>query len=198
MPANRSRTVQWRRCLEQIHQRGGAVELAVARDYREDEAGSHLIWRIRLLHMDASELIVEQPMALGRLIPVEPGAELVVIIAIGQNRWMFSTTNLGTVEHPDGVRPHVMGELVSLGDASGRLLLRWRATVPFHDAFPQPATLWTGSGARGVPRGLLLGSTTIPPGPGPHVLALEVPPGGLEPRALVVRVREATATEESP
>ncbi|MHC5001513.1 MAG: PilZ domain-containing protein [Planctomycetota bacterium] len=104
MPANRSRTVQWRRCLEQIHQRGGAVELAVARDYREDEAGSHLIWRIRLLHMDASELIVEQPMALGRLIPVEPGAELVVIIAIGQNRWMFSTTNLGTVEHPDGRR----------------------------------------------------------------------------------------------
>lgn len=110
----------------------------------------------------------------------------------------FRVPVLARVEHPDGARPHVMGELVSLGDASGRLLLRWRATVPFHDAFPQPATLWTGSGARGVPRGLLLGSTTIPPGPGPHVLALEPPPGGVEPARLVVRVDERPAPEGAP
>lgn len=110
----------------------------------------------------------------------------------------FRIPALARIEHPDGVHPHVMGELVSLGDASGRLLLRWRATVPFHDAFPQPATLWTGSGARGVPRGLLLGSTTIPPGPGPHVLALEPPREGDEPAQLFVRVRETAPLEETP
>ncbi len=98
MPANRSRTVQWRRCLDQIRARHGAIELAIARDYQDDERGRHLVWRVRLLDIVNDELIVEQPVALGHVIPVERGSQLVVIIAIGQNRWMFSTTNLGLVE----------------------------------------------------------------------------------------------------
>ena len=102
MPANRSRTVQWRRCLEQIYERHGAIELAVARDYVEGEGGRHLIWRVRLLELSDNEIVVEQPMALGHTIPVQPGSELVVIIAIGQNRWMFPTTNVGNVEHQCG------------------------------------------------------------------------------------------------
>lgn len=102
MPANRSRTTQWRRCLEQVAQRNGSLEIAVAREYSDDEQGRHLLWRVRILQLTDSEIIVEQPMALGQTIPIEMGVQLVAILAIGQNRWMFSTTNLGdTVHKPD-------------------------------------------------------------------------------------------------
>jgi len=99
VPANRSRTLGRRRCLEQIYQRNGSLEIAIAREYEEGKDGQHLIWRVRLLDMSDSEVVVEQPMTLGQLIKINQGVELVAIIAIGQNRWMFSTTNLGFVEH---------------------------------------------------------------------------------------------------
>lgn len=95
MPANRSRTLQWRRCLEQIYQRNGAIEVAIARAFDEGEDGRHLVWRVRVLQLNDAEIIVEQPSALGRLIPLNQGVALVAIMAVGQNRWMFSTTNLG-------------------------------------------------------------------------------------------------------
>lgn len=98
MPANRSRTSGWRRCLEQIHQRNGSLEIAISRTYEEGQEGQHLIWRVRLLDLSERELVVEQPMTLGQYIPIDQGIELVAIIAIGQNRWMFSTTNLGYLD----------------------------------------------------------------------------------------------------
>lgn len=99
MPANRSRTSGWRRCLRQIYERNGSLEIAIARDYEDGDSGQHLIWRVRLLEMSEGEVVVEQPMTLGQYIRIGQGVELVAIIAIGQNRWMFSTTNLGFVEH---------------------------------------------------------------------------------------------------
>jgi c-di-GMP-binding flagellar brake protein YcgR len=105
VPANRSRTQRWRQCLKQIHERRGAIEIAVSRDYADPEAGRHLVWRVRLLDLRDRELIVEQPMTLGQAIPVNKGIELVGILSIGQNRWMFSTTNLGTTEVPTAGRP---------------------------------------------------------------------------------------------
>ncbi|MDY7110191.1 MAG: hypothetical protein SYC29_16290 [Planctomycetota bacterium] len=95
MPANRSRTLQWRRCLEQIYQRNGAIEIAIARAYDENEDGRHLVWRVRVLKLTESEVIVEQPTALGQPIPLNQGVALIAIMAVGQNRWMFNTTNLG-------------------------------------------------------------------------------------------------------
>jgi hypothetical protein len=95
VPANRSRTLQWRRCLEQIHQRNGAIEIAIARAYDENEDGRHLVWRVRVLELTDSEVIVEQPSALGQAIPLNQGVALIAIMAVGQNRWMFNTTNLG-------------------------------------------------------------------------------------------------------
>lgn len=104
MPAQRSRTLQWSRCLRQIYERRGAIEIAVAREYEDPTAGSHLVWRVRLLDLTAEEIVVEQPVTLGRSIPLERGLELVAIIAVGQNRWMFSTTNLGSVTRDEGRR----------------------------------------------------------------------------------------------
>ena len=48
-----------------------------------------------MLKLTDREMIVEAPMALGRQIEIEPEIELVASIAIGQNRWMFRTRNLG-------------------------------------------------------------------------------------------------------
>ena len=105
MPARRSRTLEWRSCLEQVLERGGALEIAVLRP-RENRtaAGSHLVWRVRLLHLTDDEILVEPPMALGEVMRVEEGVELIAVLAVGQNRWMFKTTHLGLTEHQRGQR----------------------------------------------------------------------------------------------
>ena len=83
MPARRSRTLEWRRCLEQVQQRGGAIEIAVLRDYDRpaETAGSHLVWRVRLLEVTCDEIIVEPPTTLGEVIRVETGINLVAVLA---------------------------------------------------------------------------------------------------------------------
>lgn len=98
MPARRSRTQQWRRCLEEILQRNGTLEIAVARNYTGDSAqGNHLLWRVRLLSVDDQHLTVEQPVAFGKTVELNADVELAVIIAIGQNRWMFKTRTLAAL-----------------------------------------------------------------------------------------------------
>ncbi len=101
MPARRSRTLEWRRCLEQVQERGGAIEIAILRDYDRpaEKAGSHLVWRVRLLKVSGDEILVEPPTTLGEVIRVEVGINLVAVLAVGQNRWMFMTSNLGPTEH---------------------------------------------------------------------------------------------------
>ena len=80
-------------------------------------------------------------------------------------------------------RPHVLGRLVSLGrdPASGDGLFSWEAIVPAPGTLPEPAQLFTGAGEVGVPHGLLVGDTLLPPGPGPHVLRVAEP---VDPRRL--------------
>lgn len=102
MPASRSRTEHWRRSLQQIYERGGALEVTPARHADEvvhggepGGAGAHLIWRVRILALSDEEIVVEQPSALGQTIRIEDGVELVGVIAVGQNRWMFRTRSLG-------------------------------------------------------------------------------------------------------
>lgn len=99
MPARRSRTLEWRRGLKELCDRGGAIEIAVVRGDEDDSEGSHLIWRVRVLAMTEDSICVEQPVALGRPIRLKPGVELVAILVIGQNRWMFRTRNLGPANH---------------------------------------------------------------------------------------------------
>ena len=93
MPASRSRTTEWRRSLEQLRAREGAIEIAVAHDHPGgDEAilgAADLVWRVRVLDLTEKEVSVDLPFALGRAIELPVGTELVAAIAIGQNRWMF-------------------------------------------------------------------------------------------------------------
>ncbi len=73
-------------------------------------------------------------------------------------------------------RTHVLGRLVSLGrNEQGQVLMEWQANLPLQGGEPERAHLYTGSGDPGVPRGLLIGETIVPTGPGPHVLVVEPP-----------------------
>lgn len=100
MPASRSRTNEWRRCLQQIFERGGAIEIAIAHpDSSSLEplahvSGGDIVWRVRVVDLTEDEVVVEQPCALGRSIDFAPGIDLVGAIAIGQNRWTFRTTHI--------------------------------------------------------------------------------------------------------
>lgn len=97
VPANRSRTLEWRRCLRQVCDRNGALEIAVSQNPVEAGCVQHLVWRVRLLAVTDTEIVVEQPVALGQIVPINQGIELIVILSIGQNRWMFTTANLGSL-----------------------------------------------------------------------------------------------------
>jgi len=94
---------------------------------------------------------------------------------------------------------HVLGRLVGFGRRAGGVVrFRWSATLELSpDLGPTvQATLWTGSGEAGMPRGLLLGETLLPTGPGPHWVDVQLPDGGAEPKGLKVRV--AIPVEEQP
>lgn len=108
MPANRLRNEQWRRSLEQIFERGGGLEISFPRargggDGSEggtntDDATCNLIWRVRILRLTDEGIFLEQPMALGETMTLAKGVELVAVMAVGQNRWMFTTRVLGAAE----------------------------------------------------------------------------------------------------
>lgn len=91
MPANRSRTAGWRQCLAQIKQRGGSIELAIARTEGNDMVSGDLLVRCRVIAMDDQGLLVEAPVTLGRTIEIPVGVDLVAMMSIGQNRWLFRT-----------------------------------------------------------------------------------------------------------
>lgn len=111
MPATRSRTENWHRSLVQIYERGGALEITLPRyigkteagvptvvDPDSDQSAKNIIWRVRILDMDQDSIVVDQPMVLGQTFDLKDGIEIVGIIAIGQNRWMFRTTVLSKVK----------------------------------------------------------------------------------------------------
>lgn len=100
MPAQRSRTSGWRRCLEQIHQRHGSIEVAIDTSDEsgasgERGSGGDLVFRSKLINLTGDEIWICPPSALGEVITLHPGLRLVGIIAIGQNRWKFKTTCRG-------------------------------------------------------------------------------------------------------
>ncbi|MBS0188662.1 MAG: hypothetical protein JSS51_11375 [Planctomycetes bacterium] len=108
MPASRSRTERWRDCLQQIKDRSGGIEFTVARPGIDPEGNSgDLIWRVRVIRFDDAELVVEAPVAMGNPIFLGEGIEVVGILAVGQNRWMFRSHTLGmtTTPGPRGMMP---------------------------------------------------------------------------------------------
>lgn len=99
MPAARRRGERWRETLAKISERGGSVEIAIDRRGGEGFRGDpgdeirlpppDLLWRVRVREANETRIVVDAPSALGRSIPIEPGTRLVVVMAVGQNRWIF-------------------------------------------------------------------------------------------------------------
>ena len=101
MPAARSRTNEWRKSLEELRDKGGAREVAIVRD---DARGHDLVWRLRILDVRDTGIVVENPGALGRTLPLHAGTRLIAFIVIGQNRWEFRTAvteEIGPGKWPD-------------------------------------------------------------------------------------------------
>jgi len=97
MPAQRARTAGWRQCLQQICDRRGSIELAVrppGGTSGESPRGD-LLFRARLISIEQNTIHVETPVSLGQPVDFAEGLELIAIMAIGQNRWMFHTQCLG-------------------------------------------------------------------------------------------------------
>ena len=100
----------------------------------------------------------------------------------------FRIPALAMIQDGRGERPWVLGEIETLrGVGRGAVRVRWPAALPIPGPGSVRATLWTGSGARGVPRGLLLGTAELPGGAGPHELEIALPDGGREPARTFVR-----------
>jgi len=95
VPANRSRTDRWRQSLQKIYERGGGLEFAIDR-HEDQDTVKDLVWRVRVLDLSDEEIVVEQPGAMGQSFMINEGIDLVGIMAVGQNKWMFKTTVLGT------------------------------------------------------------------------------------------------------
>lgn len=116
MPAHRSRTERWRDCLQQIHERGGGIEFAIAGQHTETPTADDgtrvapppdLMWRVRLLGLAENEILVERPGAAGAAVPIEAGLPVVCVMSVGQNRWMFRSKTLSPAagSSPWGVAP---------------------------------------------------------------------------------------------
>lgn len=90
MPASRSRTERWRDCLTQIAERGGGLEFSIA----SPETGADLVWRSRVTSISEHDIVLERPVTMGRAIHLQAGLDLVCVMAVGQNRWMFRSQTL--------------------------------------------------------------------------------------------------------
>lgn len=101
MPASRSRTERWRDTLHQIQDRNGGIEFTIARP-GIDPSSSHgdLIWRVRIVRFDDHELVVEAPTAMGNAIHLNSDIDVVGVMAVGQNKWMFRSKTLGMTNTP--------------------------------------------------------------------------------------------------
>jgi hypothetical protein len=112
VPASRSRTDQWRECLRKVHERGGALEISVDRGQGAEGSapsrGSDVVWRVKLISVSDTGMVVEPPSACGATISLAAGVKLVGAMTVGQNRWMFHTRVGGHVPGPHGSRALVL------------------------------------------------------------------------------------------
>lgn len=94
MPASRSRTERWRDSLRKVYERDGALEISIPAGAGSPSRGADLLWRVRIVGLSDTEIVIEPPCAAGRAISLEPGINLVAVLAVGQNKWMFHTRTL--------------------------------------------------------------------------------------------------------
>ncbi|MDA1008473.1 MAG: flagellar brake domain-containing protein [Planctomycetota bacterium] len=104
--------------MQQIMERGGGLEIAldrgtVGKDPVEEAGAADLVWRVRIMAIEEECIVIEAPVALGRVIALKNGARLVAAMTVGQNRWKFKTrkvsesevdrTRLMRIEAPESV-----------------------------------------------------------------------------------------------
>lgn len=117
--------------MQQVFERGGTLEIAVARagavdsptvDPLESAGSADLVWRLKIVSLGDDTVIVEAPVALGATMPVQDGAPLIGAITIGQNRWKFRSRKVAD-ERPEGARSMCMR--IELPDRVERCLRRF-------------------------------------------------------------------------
>ncbi|MBX3385426.1 MAG: hypothetical protein KF768_02535 [Phycisphaeraceae bacterium] len=88
-----------------LMERGGSIELTIAspRDENartdrsepaEPAGGTDVIWRVKIVEIRSTAMIVEQPAGFGSSFKLRPGVDLIGAMTIGQNRWMFLTRSI--------------------------------------------------------------------------------------------------------
>ncbi len=100
MPAFRSRTLHWRRSLDQLAGRGGTLEIALAPAGAADSDAegavpADLVWKLRIHRLTDSWVDLEAPELLHRVVPMPAGVTVFGAIVVGPNRWLFRTECLG-------------------------------------------------------------------------------------------------------
>jgi len=90
--------------MVQVFERGGAIEVAIARPGMgaESRDASDLIWRLHVLELRDEDVLVESPATVGMPIQLRDGVSLIGVITLGQNRWTFTTRKLGDVPGKEG------------------------------------------------------------------------------------------------
>jgi len=141
MPARRSRTERWLSSLEQIASRGGALEIAQAPRDVEPRSGADVIWRVRLLQVRDDDLIIEYPGAAGSSFTLPVGSELVAVMSVGQNRWMFHTTVLGETSMPLRTGT-VLACRLTMPDRVERCQRRNTFRISTAELSPPPVDIW--------------------------------------------------------
>lgn len=199
VPANRSRTENFRESLHQIHERGGSLELSFKPASGTQERD--VVFRVRLLRLNDHELIVSLPGFAGQGLRVMAGANVLASYSVGQNRWSFPTQTLGVrapvgngepglaLQMPTGVtrcprRAHERASTNSfnLPDVIGRPLLDPLSAVPAEAANRANIEAYLANAANGV--GLVSDETErelLLPYAGPEYNAklLNISPGGV-------------------
>ena len=91
MPAHRSRTTGWRRCLQQLVDHKGSLQIALAPN---GPTGRDFVWRAKLISLRKDEIFVAMPTAAGEPSPLEEGVKLLGIMAIGKTDGCFGRSVL--------------------------------------------------------------------------------------------------------
>ena len=148
-----------------------------------------------LLDGDPSPRRYGRRLSSGRWAGLEPGAAVVeatrLVGRVAHVGWADASVALPSdpgfsfpaLAHPiEGGRPRALGRLVSRGPVPGGLLFHWEAALPLPAGTSLATHIHTGSGDRGLPRGLWVGDCVLPGGAGPHDIVIReaapTPPAG--------------------
>lgn len=186
--------------MQQVFERGGTIEIAVERaglhDPVESAGAADLVWRLKVVELEDEHVVVEAPVALGKVMPIANGTRVVGAITVGQNRWKFHSVKVADVtpggartaciriELPDSVercmRRHTRFEVagLSLPQVEVWPLLDPKSAVPTEQANEAAFVQLQAAGAAGGGSGAAASGTVPMPQVGPSFPATLMNLGG--------------------